>query len=52
MSRMFVRWASDRKGTLLSINRSTAGEKFRGCRRNVRKTSVNTVLYVATSGSL
>ena len=39
-------------GTLFSINGITAGEKFRGCRRNVRKTSVNTVLYVSTSGSL
>ena len=37
---------------MLSISRTTAGDKFRGCRRNVRKTSVNTVLYVSTSGSL
>ena len=45
-------WTSDRRGILLSINRITAGEKVQGCRRNVRKTSVNTVLYVSTSGSL
>ena len=44
VSRMFVRCASDRRGTLLSINRITEGEIFRGRLKIVRKTSVNRVL--------
>ena len=52
VSKMFVRCASDRRGTLLSINRSTDGEKYRGCLKKVRKTSVNTVLHESASGSL
>ena len=34
MSKMFDGYASDRRETLLFINLGTAGEKFRGCRRN------------------
>ena len=52
MSKTFLRCASDRRGTLLSINCITAGEKLRGYHRNVRKTYVDTPLYVSTSGSL
>ena len=51
VSRVFVLGASDRRVTLLSMNGTTAGERFLGCLRKVRKTSVNRPLYVSTSGS-
>ena len=34
------------------VHQSYYGQKIRGCGRNLRKTSVNTLLYVSTSSSL
>ena len=52
MPRFLVLCASDRRGTLLSNGRSTAGEKVWAWPGMVRKTSLNNVVYVSTSGLL
>ena len=51
MCELFVLCVSDQRVTLLSTNRTAAGDKFLGCLRKVRRTAVKKPLYVSTSGS-